>query len=117
MDSISEIGSSSPLDSALYGLELASAEMQDGAEEVLTTTTQSVDGEGISSSAVGITDVVRISDAARSVQDGTLSLESGLANTRSGAVTYSANAAVIKNTEEQFASMVDMVLAGSKLTR
>jgi len=117
MDSITDVGSSSPLDSALYGMEMASAEMKDGADEVLTATLQSVDGEGTASSAIGITDVVRISDAARSVQDGTLSLENGLASTRSGAITYSANAAVIKSTEEQFASMVDMVLAGSKLTR
>jgi hypothetical protein len=117
MDSITEVGSSSPLDSALYGMEMGSTEIKNGAEEVLTTTVQSVNGESASSNTVGITDVVRISDAARSVQDGTLSLENGLASTRSGAVTYSVNAAVLKNTEEQFASMVDMVLAGSKLTR
>ena len=119
MDAITEIGSTSPMESALQGMESARADMADAAEEVLTVTTSSQDSQNVSSdhSEVGINDVVRLSDAARSIQDGTLSLESGLTNTQRGAVTYSANAAVVQNAQDQVAAMIDMVIAGSQITR
>ena len=119
MEAITEIGSTSPMDAALQGMETASADMKDAAEEVLTVTMESPGNENVSSnhSEVGITDVVRLSDAARSIQDGTLSLESGLTGMQSGSITYSANAAVIQSAQEQVASMIEMVLSGSQITR
>jgi len=119
MEAITEVGSTSPMDAALQGMENASADMKDAAEEVLTVTVQSPGNEKVSSdhSEVGITDVVRLSDAARSIQDGTLSLENGLTETQGGSVTYSANAAVVQNAQEQVASMIEMVIAGSQITR
>jgi hypothetical protein len=119
MEAITDVGSTSPMDAALKGMETAGANMQDAAEEVLTVTTQSPGNENVSSnhSEIGITDVVRLSDAARNIQDGTLSLESGLTGTQSGSVTYSANAAVVKSAQDQVANMIDMVIAGSQITR
>jgi hypothetical protein len=105
MDSLYSIAGSSALDASLQGLERSREGLQGAADEVLSATIQTLNGVS------GTNDTVSISDAARSISAG--SLEGGLLDARTAKITYAANVAVVRTTDEQFQDMLDLAVPNS----
>jgi hypothetical protein len=105
MDSLFSIAGSSAVEAAMQGLERSRDGLQGGADEVLSATTQAING------ASGTAETVSISDAARGLASG--SLEGGLLKANTARLTYQMNVAVVRTADEQFQDMLDLAVPNS----